>query len=454
MDTKSFSRWAKEKFDLACTTFQGGKNQQDYTFILRYILVLLHDKYCLNARTIGRISLSDWLLRGGDSSIFSVDGYSATLDNADKVDIQFYTEQIRPIVYNPAVYCVTDQYGRSSDDEMLLLTVNGLPLLAKHTKREIDRLKAKYETASYDNWMKNGWNDRSCEERSTPTASITKVGYFLHVVNPDLCAKANVNKALNNLKEKHPPKADAEFPSQIDYQGDVKALREKWLVMRDRNRAQQLSDCEFKRSKSIPCVQMIRKACEKRSWKCTIFITRFVSSTYIKKKPTLHVRSPSLSKSFCKEAIVTRIKKQNWPGLVIAKCGTKGQGVKTRRQFHRGSVVCNYHGDLYCSKNVCEHIHQQKDNVYSYFFKFNQKHYMIDANCPCTCHGSSFGRIINHSTRNKNLIGRPFEYNDNGENTVTILFYATKNILFDEELFYDYGVRRYDDQTPLEWATS
>ena len=136
------------------------------------------------------------------------------------------------------------------------------------------------------------------------------------------------------------------------------------------------------------------------------------------------------------------------------RCGDKGEGVRTRRVFKAGDVICDYHGILVKAKEG-EQIHKDKNSVYSMFFKYDGVRYMIDAeDAPCDCHAdteSSFGRKINHSSSPKrvNLRGVPFRY----DGKITMLFKALRDIEYDEELFYDYGVRKAHDGTVIPWLS-
>jgi hypothetical protein len=156
------------------------------------------------------------------------------------------------------------------------------------------------------------------------------------------------------------------------------------------------------------------------------------------------------------QEIALHIIDQKWTGLVVTENPIKGKCVKSTKVFKKGCAVCDYHGVLYPA-NTGERIHRESEFFfYSYFFQCIGKRYMLDANqFPCPCHrNETFGRRINHSVRG-NVKGSPHTFTDRqGNKNITILFRAIINILPDEEILYDYGVRRLDSGCKEEWLLS
>jgi len=75
-------------------------------------------------------------------------------------------------------------------------------------------------------------------------------------------------------------------------------------------------------------------------------------------------------------------------------------------------VVCDYHGNIVSDKegNAILSRHQTEEGNYMMFFrdtKTNKKMCVDAATVPCQCHHdipTAFGRLINHSAKNPNLI--------------------------------------------------
>ncbi|XP_077137696.1 N-lysine methyltransferase KMT5A-like [Ranitomeya variabilis] len=156
--------------------------------------------------------------------------------------------------------------------------------------------------------------------------------------------------------------------------------------------------------------------------------------------------------------IMDMVKSQEWRGLVIiADHKRGGRKLMTTRGFKKGDIVCDYHGVLMDAK-AAEELQQTIDeNCYMYFFLFKEKWMCIDATEePCQCHQnlpSTFGRIVNHSTKMNNL--KPEVRCLDGKDLV-ILFVALKDLKPGTELLLDYGIRRSQrgEGAELPWLDS
>ncbi|XP_077131670.1 N-lysine methyltransferase KMT5A-like [Ranitomeya variabilis] len=157
--------------------------------------------------------------------------------------------------------------------------------------------------------------------------------------------------------------------------------------------------------------------------------------------------------------IMDMVKSQEWRGLVITEDHKRGgRKLMTTLWFKKGDIVCDYHGVLMDAK-AAEKFQQtiQDGNCYMYFFHFKEKWMCIDATEePCQCHQnlpSTFGRIINHSTKMNNL--KPEARCLDGKDPV-ILFVALKDLTPGTELLFDYGVRRnqFGEGADLPWLDS
>lgn len=127
--------------------------------------------------------------------------------------------------------------------------------------------------------------------------------------------------------------------------------------------------------------------------------------------------------------------------------------------FSKGDVVCDYHGRL-ISEAEGKAIQEEQQEGMGYLFFFKGKdgaHLCVDAQTfPCQCHPDrdTFGRRINHSAKNFNLKPEVYRLNFPDGPRDTVLFRASKNIRCNEELRFDYGVRRKSfkgEGMDLEW---
>ncbi|KAL1005241.1 hypothetical protein UPYG_G00056540 [Umbra pygmaea] len=159
-------------------------------------------------------------------------------------------------------------------------------------------------------------------------------------------------------------------------------------------------------------------------------------------------------------AILKLVRSQKWKGLIVKDDEVKGKTVMTTRDFAKDEVVCDYHG-IPISKAegkkllVCT---GQDEMGYLLFYKNSRgQGCCIDAKTlPCPCHPgrATFGRLINHSRKKYNLKPIVKTVSIDGNDQDVIYLKATRPILCDEELSFDYGVRRKSFQgkaAGLEW---
>lgn len=119
--------------------------------------------------------------------------------------------------------------------------------------------------------------------------------------------------------------------------------------------------------------------------------------------------------------------------------GIEQRGVFATKDLEKNTFVVEYAGKLLNGKEAIEieKNYAQNNDVgcFMLFFKFKEKKYCIDA----TVENCSVGRLINHSKKKtkENIKPRIQMYDD----LPRIVFFSTKKILENEELFYDYGDR-------------
>lgn len=118
----------------------------------------------------------------------------------------------------------------------------------------------------------------------------------------------------------------------------------------------------------------------------------------------------------------------------------------TTRTFPKNAILCDYHGEVISGAEGRRRMTERSNEMgYAFFFKFGNQDLCVDAASPsCHCHPNeeTFGRLINHSKKRPNV--RPaatLMRFPEGERHV-IFFRAIRDLAVNEELLFDYGVRR------------
>lgn len=137
----------------------------------------------------------------------------------------------------------------------------------------------------------------------------------------------------------------------------------------------------------------------------------------------------------------------------------KGDGVFSGTlPISKGSVVCDYHG-ADRSKQEGESVMRQTEGAagnYVFFYQLPGKGKQCkDACSGCGCHTKidferTVGRMINHSRKHANLKAS-FRSIDGA---ACILMVAQEQIAPKTELTFDYGVRRAEDGSQLDWLNT
>ncbi|XP_060756673.1 uncharacterized protein LOC132867684 [Neoarius graeffei] len=142
------------------------------------------------------------------------------------------------------------------------------------------------------------------------------------------------------------------------------------------------------------------------------------------------------------------VQTQQWRGLHITEFEGKGRGIITTRIFEAGEVLCDCHGTV-VTFSEGQKIHRnntERETGYVFFFKNKKGESMcIDAHSDtCDCHPGmqTIGRLINHSKKKANIKPKYFSVKINGEERDVILFLATRTLLVNEEVLFDYGINR------------
>lgn len=122
-------------------------------------------------------------------------------------------------------------------------------------------------------------------------------------------------------------------------------------------------------------------------------------------------------------------------GFEVCQVPRIGRGIRTTRAFKQNEVLMRYFGEVVTEKEAVrrEKRGPKRGCFYRYTFHVDQQRYVLDA----TREDGTFGRLINHSKKNPNVLAKPVKID--GE--PAIIFKAMVDIDPGVELRYDYGER-------------
>ena len=108
---------------------------------------------------------------------------------------------------------------------------------------------------------------------------------------------------------------------------------------------------------------------------------------------------------------------------------TKGTSIFASKAIDRGTVVCDYHGQVMSDaegKLKYDSYGDNKENSYVYQFEIGTNKYWVDAVVQCQCHPQkkTKGRSINHSRDNPNIIAKAKILNGKRQ----LILYAKRDI--------------------------
>jgi [histone H4]-lysine20 N-methyltransferase SETD8 len=97
-----------------------------------------------------------------------------------------------------------------------------------------------------------------------------------------------------------------------------------------------------------------------------------------------------------------KVSAQDWDGLeTVPDLPGRGRGVMATRNFVRGEVVCDYHGELLGHQEGKARYEASPENASGFMFAFRHrgKKLWLDA----TAEQPGVGRLINHSRCHANV---------------------------------------------------
>uniref|UniRef100_A0A8C6U8M4 SET domain-containing protein n=1 Tax=Neogobius melanostomus TaxID=47308 RepID=A0A8C6U8M4_9GOBI len=122
------------------------------------------------------------------------------------------------------------------------------------------------------------------------------------------------------------------------------------------------------------------------------------------------------------------------------------QRVVTTKTFPKDSILCDYHGQLITGTEGRRRMAERESEMgYSFFFKAGNEDLCVDshnARCPRHLDIETFGRLLNHSKKTPNIrpVACPMNFPEGPQQV--IFFRALRDLKVNEELFFDYGVRK------------
>ena len=133
-------------------------------------------------------------------------------------------------------------------------------------------------------------------------------------------------------------------------------------------------------------------------------------------------------------ALAEQIENQNWPHIKIVDGLREGKGVFTIKVVPKGTIICNYGGDLLDQKTGDVIAYDKKRADYIFMFRngrTNKMHYFDNYN-----HAKNIGRYINHSAVHPNVQPKVFYWEDS---TPEIVFTASCDIEVNTQILFNYG---------------
>ncbi|RVE63434.1 hypothetical protein OJAV_G00136240 [Oryzias javanicus] len=147
--------------------------------------------------------------------------------------------------------------------------------------------------------------------------------------------------------------------------------------------------------------------------------------------------------------LMKQVETQRWKYLAVVEPSPKageGKGVITTKTFPMNSILCDYHGEVISGAEGRRRIAERENAMgTAFFFKCGKEDLCIDAtNTPCLCHPDqeTFGRLINYSKKRPNVRPAATLMNFPEGQRYVLFFRAMRDLAVNEELLFDYGVRR------------
>ncbi|KAL0150373.1 hypothetical protein M9458_054190 [Cirrhinus mrigala] len=410
------------------------KTKTDFRSFCLATLMWVHR---LGPAIIKELKVQEWNDRvtEGEGVIVKVSKGSVKLSQKEEHWLDCYFKHIRP-EYLKA------QAPEGDDRDRFFLGASGLPL--RNPTADVQRLREKYV--------------KRLQERPTPPPK-PQTGM---VVSPP--SSAVEEEPTQMLERTSPPTPVVQlptprfwgafedlFPVTLDGNPPTKAQVTEagfedrsyyyyWRRLQYKLRVQYIVEQSTDRTGRKPPAARVQRAIAKETaWTTNVPTVDSVLLAWVPcQEPSLDTNDPLL---------IASVIHQKWKGLAVKHFEGKGKGVIATMIFKKNQVVCDYHGEV-VSKQEGEQRLETLTGEPSYLFFFKGKGgepLCIDAQkFPCECHPDkeTFGRRLNHSRRKNNVRPQRVSLNCPDGPRECVLFIALRHIAINEELLWDYGIRR------------
>ena len=132
--------------------------------------------------------------------------------------------------------------------------------------------------------------------------------------------------------------------------------------------------------------------------------------------------------------LADQIENQNWPHIKIVDGLREGKGVFTNKFVRKGTIICNYGGDILDQRTGDVIAYDRERADYIFLFRngrLNKKCYFDNYK-----HLKNIGRYINHSAVHPNVQPKLFYWEDS---TPEIVFTASSDIEVNTQIVFNYG---------------
>ncbi|KAL0994372.1 hypothetical protein UPYG_G00121360 [Umbra pygmaea] len=427
---------------------------EDSLHFLYYLEALLMLKHMQCPSVVKNMTVEEWCTRkeektnSGKNFVISVrenkTGAQAvatiSLDQEEEAWMDVYYKKIRPEFLKS---CDPD---KEETKDIFFISSTGSPIY--NPSNDLSKFQRKHKVPPINSQRTRRVSERILKKYSTDAQKELVAEYLSHT--PDTAEKHlklktttahgdDLDLEANKLFQEHFPVTVSGKPPhkkmRINLVGsNEKACNDTWRVLQQKLRIQDVID-------QFPCrrpsERQVKKYIDRQEWLTNQITPTDVLSDW---KP-----AERMVEALDGPAILKLVKSQRWKGLIVKDDEIKGKTVMTTRIFAKDEVVCDYHG-IQISKAEGKRLWMATgQDAMGYFFYKNSRGQgcCIDAHTvPCPCHPDrvTYGRLINHSKKN-NLKPIAKTVKIDGKDQDIIYLKATRPILCDEELSFDYGVR-------------
>ncbi|XP_025760659.1 uncharacterized protein LOC102083117 [Oreochromis niloticus] len=434
-DKKKILAVAMKDIDYFHARLSGGDSIPTFamTTFRQYCEAILILQHGLTANAVQQLSVEEWMARKAvtDGAELSSTAFSGNLmiTSQEEQLLDCYFRNIRAV-------SLQNQVAGSDDRGKFFLGECGVPL--SNPSLDVKRLRARYLSTEPEDAMAESASSSVGGLQTPGQASTSSTHRPLQEWDAFLQA---FPVTLNGEPPSKRQCVQAGFPQHRHHY-------KKWRDIQLKKRVGYILGQSVGRRGNPPQPARVQMALDKEKWHTNKPTVNAILQAWVAPQPSIQDN----------ESLMSSIAEQKWKGLALQDFGErKGKGVIALMPFHKGDIVCDYHG-TYISEAEGK---RRPQSGYLFFFRDECDRGMcIDATAfPCACHPDieTYGRRMNHSRKNPNIKPQKFTMNFPAGPQETILFIALKDITVGEELLWDYGVTRKSyggEGEDLEWLDS